>query len=92
MSKSRPNYLSHCVNPAGLNAGYFCAVSTPVQTLNIDCLLLSPNPVEVGVTTENFIHLVRTRTAMRRLNKLENRDVFELSEESISMINDILER
>ena len=80
------------VNPAGITLGYFCAVSTPVQTLNIDCLLLPPNHSRFDVTRENYLDFVKTKTAMRRLSKVEHRDVFKLSEGSVAMINDILGR
>jgi len=32
--------LTAYVNAQGLHSGYYCALSTPVKTLNIDCLLL----------------------------------------------------
>jgi hypothetical protein len=84
--------LTPYVNEAGIKVGYFCAVSTPIRTLNIDCLLLPPTHSMVHVTRENYLDFERTRTPMRRLNKLDHRDVFKLSEVSILMINNILGR
>lgn len=84
--------LTPYVDANGNQNGYFCAVNTPVQTLNIKCLILPPNHLAADVTRENYLAFQKIRTQMRRNNKSEYRDVFVLSVESKGMINEILGR
>ena len=84
--------LTKYIDAQGEHSGYYCAVNTPVKTLNIECLILPPTHADVDTNRENYLNFDKTRTGMRRNNKLEYRDVFRLAEASINMINVILGR